>query len=139
MTIRNSGDSFNPIRTHACGSARGPPRLGSMLNARMSGTSTTGPLDREMRSIKPVETAELLGLTFDLVTMKEAVSRCLEMCCGPRASHTIITINASHLCTMRRDPKLTFACGSGDLTVADGMSIVWALRVLGQHVPERVA
>src|SRR5215468_9386861 len=89
--------------------------------------------------MKPVETAELLGLSFDLVTMKEAVSRCLEMCYAPRASHTIITINASHLCTMRRDPNLAFACASGDLTVADGMSVVWALRALGQHVPERVA
>jgi N-acetylglucosaminyldiphosphoundecaprenol N-acetyl-beta-D-mannosaminyltransferase len=74
-----------------------------------------------------------------MVTINEAVSRCLEMSCAPRASHTIITVNASHLCMMRRDPKLAFACASGDLTVADGISVVWALRALGQHVPELVA
>ena len=85
------------------------------------------------------ETAELLGLCFDSVTMKTAVARCLELCSAPRTSHMIITVNASHLCMMRRDPELARACRSGHLTVADGMSVVWALRASGQPAPERVA
>src|SRR5262249_25255279 len=56
-----------------------------------------------------------------------------------RATHTVITANASHLCLMRRDPDLAKAFRAGDMTVADGMSVVWALRALGQPVPERVA
>jgi len=40
---------------------------------------------------------------------------------------------------MRRDPELARACRAGQLTVADGMSVVWALRACGQTVPERVA
>jgi N-acetylglucosaminyldiphosphoundecaprenol N-acetyl-beta-D-mannosaminyltransferase len=40
---------------------------------------------------------------------------------------------------MRRDPGLALACRAGHLTVADGMSVVWALRASGQPVPERVA
>jgi N-acetylglucosaminyldiphosphoundecaprenol N-acetyl-beta-D-mannosaminyltransferase len=83
--------------------------------------------------------AELLGLSFDTVTMETAVNRCVEFCRAPRASHTIVTANASHLCMMRHDPELALACRAARLTVADGMSVVWALRASGQPVPERVA
>src|SRR5688572_153144 len=89
--------------------------------------------------IEDSDRAELLGLTFDLVSIDEAAGRCLEWCRGVPAAHTVITANASHLCMMRRDPDLGAACRSGDLTVADGMSVVWALRASGVEVPGRVA
>jgi N-acetylglucosaminyldiphosphoundecaprenol N-acetyl-beta-D-mannosaminyltransferase len=89
--------------------------------------------------MKRTTTAELLGLFFNAVTMEAAVARCLELCRGPRMSHMVITANSSHLCMMRRDPELALACRAGHLTVADGMSVVWALRASGQPVPERVA
>jgi N-acetylglucosaminyldiphosphoundecaprenol N-acetyl-beta-D-mannosaminyltransferase len=83
--------------------------------------------------------ADLLGLAFDTVTMETAVARGLELCRGPRVTHVVVTANASHLCMMRRDPELAHACRAGELVVADGMSVVWALRASGQPVPERVA
>ncbi len=89
--------------------------------------------------MKYSNTAELLGLSLDTVTMDAAVARCIELCSGPRVSHTVITANASHLCMMRRDPELAQACRAGTLIVADGMSVVWALRASGQAAPERVA
>jgi len=82
---------------------------------------------------------ELLGLSFDPETMQSAVSRCLAWCSGERAAHTVITANASHLCMMRRDAELQRSCRAGDLVLADGMSVVWALRAAGTPVPERVA
>jgi N-acetylglucosaminyldiphosphoundecaprenol N-acetyl-beta-D-mannosaminyltransferase len=82
---------------------------------------------------------ELMGLSFDAVTMEAAVAFCLELCRAPRASNTVMTINASHLCMMRRDSELALACRAGRLIVADGMSVVWALRASGQPAPERVA
>ena len=85
------------------------------------------------------ERAELLGLSFDAVTIETVVARCLEFCRAPRTSHTVITANASHLCMMRHDPELALACRAAHLTLADGMSVVWALRAAGQPVPERVA
>src|SRR5215831_6105254 len=84
-------------------------------------------------SMKRTERAELLGLSFDTVTMETAVARCLELCRAPRASHMVVTANASHLCMMRHDPELALACRAGHLTVADGMSVVWALRASGQQ------
>jgi N-acetylglucosaminyldiphosphoundecaprenol N-acetyl-beta-D-mannosaminyltransferase len=89
--------------------------------------------------MKRSERAELLGLAFDAVTMETAVARCLEFCHAPRTSHTVVTANASHLCMMRHDPELALACRAAHLTVADGMSVVWALRASGQPAPERVA
>ena len=81
---------------------------------------------------------ELMGLRFDPETMDSALQRCLAWCEGPRAAHTIITANAGVLCMMRRDPELRDACRAGDLVLADGMSVVWALRGAGTPVPERV-
>ncbi|MFT4115719.1 WecB/TagA/CpsF family glycosyltransferase [Bradyrhizobium sp.] len=83
-------------------------------------------------------TAELMGLAFDAVPMDAAVARCLDLCRAPRSSHTVITANAAHLCMMRRDPELARACKESHLTLADGMSVVWALRASGQRIPERV-
>ena len=81
---------------------------------------------------------ELLGLSFDPVTIETALARCLEFCGGPRTSHTVITANASLLCMMRHDPEMALACRAAQLTLADGMSVVWALRASGQQAPERV-
>lgn len=89
--------------------------------------------------VKCMQRAELLGLSFDAVTMETAVARCLQFCRGPRTSHTVITANAFHLCMMRHNPELALACRAAHLTVADGMSVVWALRASGRPVPERVA
>src|SRR2546430_7758343 len=89
--------------------------------------------------MKRTERAGLVGLSFDTVTMETAVTRCIELCRGPRTSHMVVTANASHLCMMRRDPQLALACRAGHLIVADGMSVVWALRASGQQTPERVA
>jgi N-acetylglucosaminyldiphosphoundecaprenol N-acetyl-beta-D-mannosaminyltransferase len=90
-------------------------------------------------SLKRIDSVELLGLSFDAVTIETAVARCLEFCCATRTSHTVITANTSHLCMMRRDPELALASRAANLTVADGMSVVWALRASGQPAPERVA
>jgi poly-beta-1,6-N-acetyl-D-glucosamine synthase len=97
------------------------------------------PLQGPDAESKPTEKAELLGLPIDPVTMETAVDRCIELCHAPRASHTIMTINAMHLCMLRRDAELEQACRAAHLIVADGMSVVWALRASGQPVPERVA
>lgn len=83
--------------------------------------------------------SELLGLDFERVTTAGMVERCLAWCRGPRRSHIVVTANASHLCMMRSDDALRDACQRADAAVADGMSVVWALRALGRPVPERVA
>jgi N-acetylglucosaminyldiphosphoundecaprenol N-acetyl-beta-D-mannosaminyltransferase len=48
-------------------------------------------------------------------------------------------VNAAKLVAMKREPELREAVLSSDLVVADGMSVVWASRLLGNALPERVA
>jgi len=82
--------------------------------------------------------ADLLGLPLDGITMQAAIDRCLSWCTGPRAPHTVITANSAIVCMMRRDRELRRSCVAGDLIVADGMSLVWASRLAGVPLPERV-
>lgn len=82
---------------------------------------------------------ELLGLSFDTVSMSQTVERCLSWCTGARLPHTVITANSAILCMMRRDGELRDACQAGDLIVPDGMSVVWASRLANTAFPERVA
>jgi N-acetylglucosaminyldiphosphoundecaprenol N-acetyl-beta-D-mannosaminyltransferase len=83
--------------------------------------------------------AELLGVAFDRVAMDGAVEACLAWCRGPRAPHTVVTVNASHVCMIRRDPELRDACRAGDLVLADGMPLVWTSRGTGAALPDRVS
>lgn len=90
-------------------------------------------------SVNFAKRPELLELAFDPSDMQAAVDRCMAWCEGPRTPHVVVTANAAILCMMRRDEELHRACRAGDLVLADGMSVVWAMRAAGTPVPERVA
>ena len=48
-------------------------------------------------------------------------------------------VNAAKVVNLRRDASLRAAVLSCDLILADGQSVVWASRLLGHPLPERVA
>lgn len=48
-------------------------------------------------------------------------------------------VNAAKVVNMRRDAALREAVLTSDLILADGIAVVWASRVLGAPLPERVA
>lgn len=96
------------------------------------------PLHQE-EPLSRIGSADLLGLPFALVTQSGAVATCLEWCRGPREPRVLMTANASHLCMMQHDAALRAACDAADMVVADGMSVVWALRSARTPIPERVA
>jgi len=56
---------------------------------------------------------------------------------GKRMNHVVI--NAGKVVAMQKDPALRESVTSCDLINADGQSIVWAARFLGQDIKERVA
>jgi N-acetylglucosaminyldiphosphoundecaprenol N-acetyl-beta-D-mannosaminyltransferase len=66
----------------------------------------------------------------------------LEICrqaLANRAPLSIGVVNAAKLVNMGSEPALREAVVSSDLVLADGMSVVWASRVLRRPLPERVA
>ncbi|WP_327256924.1 WecB/TagA/CpsF family glycosyltransferase [Streptomyces sp. NBC_01244] len=80
----------------------------------------------------------LFGVALDPLTMDETVQRCLD---AVRRGEQIEIgmVNAAKLVNMRRDPRLAAAVAGCDLVLADGQAVVWAGRVLGVRLPERVA
>jgi N-acetylglucosaminyldiphosphoundecaprenol N-acetyl-beta-D-mannosaminyltransferase len=55
-----------------------------------------------------------------------------------RAPHYYIAINAAKVVEYHRDEALRAAIDDAHLVTADGQAVVWAARLLGQPVPERV-
>ena len=80
----------------------------------------------------------LLGCDVDALTMGETlaeVERVVEV--GRPAQHCVL--NASKAVLMQKDRRLREIMDSCELVNADGQSVVWASRVLGRPLPERVA
>jgi N-acetylglucosaminyldiphosphoundecaprenol N-acetyl-beta-D-mannosaminyltransferase len=81
---------------------------------------------------------KLLGAEIDRLTMAATLARCEEIiAAGAPEQHVVV--NASKLGLMRRDPRLREIVRGCALVNADGQSVVWASRLLGDPLPERVA
>lgn len=90
----------------------------------------------------------LFGVPLDAVTLDEAVERVLEFADpANRGSRPklVTTVNADFLANalpwlgqMPRHPELIRVLREADLSTADGMPVVWAARLLGARLPERV-
>ena len=80
----------------------------------------------------------LLGVPFDNVTMAEAVER-IEQMIASRAPHYVVTANVDFLVQARRDIELRRILLDAPLALCDGTPLVWASRLLGNPLPERVA
>jgi N-acetylglucosaminyldiphosphoundecaprenol N-acetyl-beta-D-mannosaminyltransferase len=91
---------------------------------------------------RPVPTAgtrvEVVGCPIDAVTLAEAVGR-VEEAVATRRPCQHVSINAAKVVRFQSEPDLRDAVLSCDLITADGQAVVWAARVLGRPLPERVA
>lgn len=89
-------------------------------------------------SSDPVPRVQLLGLPCSNVDAPGARAFAVEAVAGG-CFHSVLFANASKVVMAERDPKLRAALLAADLLAADGQSLVWASRVLGSALPERVA
>lgn len=80
----------------------------------------------------------LFGLSVDGIGMDEAVDRCRQAV-QTRSPLLIGVINAAKIVNLRSDPALRDALLDCNMLLADGQSVVWASRLLGRPLPERVA
>ncbi len=80
----------------------------------------------------------LFGIGVDALTMTQAVSRCTDAVEHGRFL-SVGMVNAAKVVVMRRDERLRQAIAGSAMVLADGQSVVWASRMLGSPVPERVA
>lgn len=81
---------------------------------------------------------ELLGVPLDALTMEEVLDR-VDKTVAERGLLRIGIVNAAKLVHMRHDVTLRADVLSCHLILADGVPVVWASRLLGRPLPERVA
>ncbi len=113
-----------------------PQRIGSNrhLTARAlaSGYPTT-----DVR-VEPKPSMRLMGAPMDIVTEDYAVQTIVDAAQTSRG-HWTITANLDHLRRYQRDPLAKSLIDDADLVVADGMPLIWASRLAGEPLPERVS
>ncbi|MGE5587900.1 MAG: WecB/TagA/CpsF family glycosyltransferase [Clostridia bacterium] len=82
---------------------------------------------------------EILGLRVHKVDMAEAVRRVRQMLAANDRTHQVVTLNSEMAMLAQKDRDLASIINEADLVVPDGAGVVWASRVLGAPLPERVA
>ncbi len=80
----------------------------------------------------------ILGVPFDPVTLAGAVDR-IESMVTEGGTHYVVTPNVDFLVKARRDIELRRILADADLALCDGKPLVWASRLLGNALPNRVA
>lgn len=92
-----------------------------------------------MSSQPPIpERVEILGCAVDCLDMAGTVRRAKQMI-ESRSPGQQVSINAAKLVALQDDPQLREVIARCALVNADGQSVVWASRLLGCPLPERVA
>ncbi|GAB3404936.1 WecB/TagA/CpsF family glycosyltransferase [Flindersiella endophytica] len=84
-----------------------------------------------------VRRTQICDVPVDVLTMEESVQVAHELI-QAGGTHQHVAINAAKVVAASRDPLLREILESCAINNADGQSIVWAGRLLGHRVPERV-
>jgi N-acetylglucosaminyldiphosphoundecaprenol N-acetyl-beta-D-mannosaminyltransferase len=93
------------------------------------------PISGNRRETLPIA---LLGVPFDNLAMGGTVRR-IEQMVASRQPHFVVTANVDFLVQARRDVELHRILLDAHLVLCDGTPLVWASRLLGNPLPERVA
>lgn len=80
----------------------------------------------------------LMEAPMGVVTETHAVRAIVDAARAGRG-HWTITANLDHIRRYHRDPAQRGLIDQADLVVADGMPLIWASRLAGEPLPERVA
>jgi N-acetylglucosaminyldiphosphoundecaprenol N-acetyl-beta-D-mannosaminyltransferase len=78
-----------------------------------------------------------MGVPIDCVTERQVITRVISSIRDGRGGW-IVTPNVDHLRIISERPDLLATLGEASLLVADGMPLIWASRLQGTRLPERV-
>lgn len=91
-----------------------------------------------MTSITNSKRKVILGCPIDALTMKDSLEQIESHIAGKKPVQHVV-VNAAKIVALHKNKKLReiiFAC---PMINADGQSVVWASKILGKPLPERVA
>ena len=103
-------------------------------SATVSKTAATSAI----RSTANAPSIAILGIPFDNVTTAQTVATIEDMVAS-RKPHYLVTANVDFLVQARKDVELRRILLDAHLVLCDGTPLVWASRLLGNPLPERVA
>jgi N-acetylglucosaminyldiphosphoundecaprenol N-acetyl-beta-D-mannosaminyltransferase len=81
--------------------------------------------------------SEILGIKIDDVTSEEALAR-IEQFVADGRPHLVTTVNPEFIVTAQTDAAFAQILNQADLNLADGQGLLWAARLLGLSLRERV-
>ncbi len=82
--------------------------------------------------------APIAGCPVDALSFAESVA-ILDRCIQKREPALVVFVNAAKVVHFQEDAQLNAAMRSASLLLADGIPVIWASRLLGRPLPERVA
>ena len=85
-----------------------------------------------------INKVNFLGIPVDAITMQETLDLIDKAIISKSQIHHTV-INAGKVVSMQDDAELLKSVIEADLINADGQSIIWAAKLLGLMIPERVA
>ena len=83
------------------------------------------------------QSVRLAGLDFDALSHEQVLARIIGDLDDGRGGR-VVTPNIDICRRVRKDPAARELVSSSSLVVADGMPLIWATRLLGTPLPERV-
>ena len=128
----------------ATGGTRGSAVCGTLERTIMTGDAAQNANESNRRSAAeaearhPLNSADILGVRVDDVTVQEAVSL-MEAMVRSGSPHHVVTVNAEFVMTARHHEEFRRVLANSALALPDGMGIVYAARLLGRRIRERVA
>jgi N-acetylglucosaminyldiphosphoundecaprenol N-acetyl-beta-D-mannosaminyltransferase len=95
-------------------------------------------VQRLMRSLGARPAIAILGVPFDNVTTAEAIGS-IERMIQSNQPHYVVTANVDFLVQARSDIELRTILIEAHMVLCDGTPLLWASKLLGNPLPERVA
>lgn len=86
----------------------------------------------------PLDRVNILGVTFDNVTMEQSVARVIELVESGRTAY-VVTPNSEIAYECMKDSAFCNIINGADLTVPDGAGVVLASKILGRTLKQKVA
>ena len=126
------------MRRPALWDGRAAERIVAVLAGKLLAPGETGSDGAVEEASPPSRRMEVLGVPVDNLTMGET----LDVIAGfieDGTPHQHVVVNVDKVVKASRDPELRRIIAQCDLVNADGMPVVWASRMLGTPLKERVA
>ena len=102
----------------------------------MGPDNVPAPMDRSHRLSDTVPVS-VCGVPVHALTLAESIAAADELIADGRP-HQHVSVNAAKIVRAQRDSELARIIRSCELVNADGQAVVWAGRMLGRPLPERV-